>query len=63
MMDRRLFLTSGAFAAAGLLTGGRFATTLALDTKGSAPSRIVPTTSGKLQGISLNSVYAFKGIP
>jgi para-nitrobenzyl esterase len=61
MMDRRMFLGRGTVAAAGLLTSG--ALSRALHAEGAVPSPIVPTTAGKIRGLRLNNVYAFKGIP
>jgi para-nitrobenzyl esterase len=60
-MERRKFLHCGTLAAAGLLTGG--ALSRALRAEGAATSPIVSTTAGKLRGILVNNVYAFKGIP
>ena len=63
MMDRRSFLGCGTVAATSILLGARLENAWGRGTNETAASPIVPTSSGKIRGIGLNKVYAFKGIP
>src|SRR5512142_427364 len=57
-MNRRRFLARGT-AAAGLLAGGR-AKSFGAETRSGA---IVETTAGKIRGLVIDKVNAFKGVP
>jgi para-nitrobenzyl esterase len=61
-MDRRSFLSCGSLAAASMLLSETLTRAWTPST-GAAPTLIVPTSAGKIRGLSLNQVYAFKGIP
>jgi para-nitrobenzyl esterase len=56
-MNRRTFLNTGA-AAAGLLIGGGLGRG-----QGAGASPAVDTTAGKIRGLAINKVNAFRGIP
>ena len=59
-MDRRTFMSSGAMTAAALFLEWRGAAAHAA--KG-APGPIVETTAGKIRGLVVDRVHAFKGVP
>ena len=64
-MDRRSFISSGiglGAVAAGSLVSGKLARAFALDAKGT-PGATVATTSGRIRGLSVNGVQAFRGVP
>jgi para-nitrobenzyl esterase len=64
-MDRRSFLGmgigAGAAAAATTLLGGKVSRALAADSAGAGPT--VEITTGKIRGMVIDKVFAFKGIP
>jgi len=60
-MDRRTFLHRSAAAAAGSLIGGTARGLSAQSTKAAQP--VVSTVAGRIRGLSLTGVHAFKGIP
>ncbi len=63
-IDRRTFLGRGTAAASMLMSGGLGLTralTAAKTEPGSGP--VVDTTSGKIRGLIVDKVYAFKGVP
>jgi para-nitrobenzyl esterase len=62
MIGRRSFIGLGTVAAASVLMGGNVTRALALEPK-SAPETIVEISSGKIRGVMLDKVHAFKGIP
>src|SRR5205814_214372 len=59
-MDRRMFMSSSAMTAAALFLEWRGAAAHAA--KG-APGPIVETTAGKIRGLVVDRVHAFKGVP
>ena len=62
LMERRSFLSLGTAAAAGVLLGGRLSSLLAADS-GAASGPTVEISTGKIRGVMLGKVYAFKGVP
>ncbi len=60
-MDRRSFIGTGAIAAAGVFLGGAFARALAQTAKGT-PGATVATTAGKVRGLLVDKVHAFRGV-
>src|SRR5438132_207949 len=60
-MDRRSFIGTGAIAAAGVCLDGALARALAQTAKGT-PGAIATTTAGKVRGLLVDTVYAFRGI-
>jgi para-nitrobenzyl esterase len=63
MMDRRSFIGTGALAATGLVLDGSWARLLAQAAKAGSPGATVQTAAGKVRGLSINNVQAFRGIP
>ena len=63
-IDRRSFLGRGT-AAAGALMGGGLGLTKALMAAKTEPGTgpVADTTSGKIRGVIIDKVYAFKGVP
>ncbi len=61
-MNRRHFIGLGTLAAADVMMGGKLGRALASDTKGT-PGATVTTTNGKVRGLALEKVQAFRGIP
>ncbi|MGH9770284.1 MAG: carboxylesterase/lipase family protein [Candidatus Acidiferrales bacterium] len=61
MMNRRSFLRFGALAAS-VAVGDGFNNAFAADTKG-MPGATASTTNGKVRGLKLDRVQAFKGMP
>lgn len=59
-IDRRSFLGRGT-AAAGVIMGAARGLTAAKSEGGEGP--VVDTTSGKIRGVIIDKVYAFKGVP
>jgi para-nitrobenzyl esterase len=60
-MDRRSFIGFGTLAAS-VLIGGNWTRAFADEAKG-APGPVVSTTEGKIRGLQLGGVQAFKGVP
>lgn len=60
-MDRRSFIGFGTLAASALI-GGKWTRAFADEAKG-APGAVVSTTEGKIRGLQLTGVQAFKGVP
>src|SRR5258708_4761061 len=60
-MNRRAFIGTGAVAAAGVFLDGAFARALAQAAKGT-PGATVATTAGKVRGLLIDRVHAFKGV-
>jgi para-nitrobenzyl esterase len=60
-MDRRSFIGTGAIAAAGVFLDGAFARALAQTAK-SAPGETVATSVGKVRGLLVGKVHAFRGV-
>src|SRR4051812_32753262 len=60
-MDRRSFIGTGAMAAAAVVLDGAFRRALAQAAKG-VPGATVATTAGKVRGLLIDKVHAFKGV-
>lgn len=60
-MDRRSFIGFGTLAASALI-GGKWTRAFGDEAKG-APGPVVSTTEGKIRGLQLTGVQAFKGVP
>lgn len=63
LIDRRSFIGSSAFAAAGLLVADSWTHALAQSSNGASPGATVTTTAGKIRGLLREKVHAFRGIP
>ncbi len=61
-MDRRSFIGSTALATAGILIEGPWARALARAARGN-PGATVQTAAGKVRGLALDKVHAFRGVP
>jgi para-nitrobenzyl esterase len=62
-LDRRSFMGRGAVAA-GVLTGGVLNKAIAAaKNEGSSAGPVVETVAGKIRGVVLNKIYAFRGVP
>jgi para-nitrobenzyl esterase len=61
-MDRRSFIGTGAMAAAGAILDRAFGGALAQAAKGT-PGATVTTTAGKVRGLLVDTVHAFRGVP
>ena len=61
-MDRRSFIGTGAMAAAGVFLDAAFARALAQTATGT-PGASVTTTAGKVRGLLVDKVHAFRGVP
>src|SRR5438270_6573221 len=62
MLDRRTFIGTGAYAAAGVLLHGRVARAV-VRSSNATPGATVATSAGKVRGLSIDNVHAFRGIP
>lgn len=63
-MDRRSFLGRGTAAASALIGGSVALTkTLGAATAGQHEGPVVETITGKIRGVTIDKVYAFKGVP
>src|SRR6266545_2252235 len=62
MLDRRTFIGTSALATAGLFVDGRLPRAFAQAAKG-APGATVTTTAGKVRGLVIDKVHAFRGVP
>jgi para-nitrobenzyl esterase len=62
-MDRRSFLESSTAAAAGLFMGSRSSAVAQTITGRNFPLPIVETTAGRVRGVIINHVKAFRGVP
>jgi para-nitrobenzyl esterase len=62
MLDRRTFIGTSALATAGLLIDGPLARAFAQAAKGT-PGATVTTSAGKVRGLVVDKVHAFRGVP
>src|SRR5439155_7713983 len=61
VMDRRSFIGTGALGAAGVFLDGALVRALAQTAQGT-PGATVPTRAGKVRGLFIGKVHAFKGV-
>jgi hypothetical protein len=62
-LDPRASMGRGAVAA-GVVTGGVFSKAMAAaKNEGSSAGPVVETASGKIRGVVVNKIYAFRGVP
>jgi para-nitrobenzyl esterase len=61
-MYRRHFISLGSAAAAGIIISSNWKLGAATETKG-VPGATVSTTNGKVRGLALDKVQAFRGVP
>src|SRR5438552_2360610 len=62
-MNRRTFIGTSALAAAGVCADGPFTRALLAQAAKGNPGATVQTTAGRVRGLALGNVQAFKGVP